>query len=81
MKITVLLFAGLRDAAGTGRVELEISTGSTPRQIALELAERYPRLRPHLATIAYAIDGEFVDAEVQLAEARELALLPPVSGG
>jgi len=81
MKITVLLFASLRDAAGTNRVELETPSDSTPRQIADLLAERYSKLRPHLKTIAYAIDGEFVAADLKLIAAKELALLPPVSGG
>lgn len=81
MKIAVLLFAGLREAAGSGRVELEVPSGTTPRQIATMLAERYPRLRPHLGSIAYASDGEFVAADTQLTAAQELALLPPVSGG
>lgn len=81
MKITILLFAGLREAVGANRVEVETFSGSTPQQIAITLAERYPRLRPHVATIAYAIDGEFVAADTQLTDAKELALLPPVSGG
>ncbi len=81
MKISVMLFASLRDAAGTNRAELEVPAQSTPRQIAELLAERHAGLRPHLKTIAYAIDGEFVAAETKLTEAKELALLPPVSGG
>ena len=81
MKISVLLFAGLRDAAGTSRIELETPAPFTPRKIAELVAERHASLRPHLKTIAYAIDGEFVNAETLLTDAKELALLPPVSGG
>lgn len=81
MKITVLLFASLRDAVGKGRVEIDAPSPATPRKIAELLAEQHASLRPHLKTIAYAIDGEFVPAESELIEAKELALLPPVSGG
>ncbi len=81
MKITVLLFASLRDAVGASRLELEAPDESTPRQIAELLAESHASLRPHLRTIAYAIDGEFVAGDAKWAEAKELALLPPVSGG
>lgn len=81
MKISILLFASLRDAVGKSRVELEAPTPATPRKIAELLAESHASLRPHLKTIAYAIDGEFVNADAQLTEAKELALLPPVSGG
>ncbi|MGH7492374.1 MAG: MoaD/ThiS family protein [bacterium] len=81
MKISVLLFATLREAAGADRVEMELPEGATPRRLAETLAESYPKLRPHLQAMAFAIDGEFVAADMVLRSAEELALLPPVSGG
>ncbi|NUO82744.1 MoaD/ThiS family protein [candidate division KSB1 bacterium] len=81
MKIAVLLFASLRDAVGASRLELEAPAESTPRQIAELLAAGHHHLKPHLKTIAFAIDGEFVAGDAKLAEVKELALLPPVSGG
>ncbi len=81
MKISVLLFAGLRDAVGAPRVEMELPESATPRRLADNLAERYPKLRPHLHAMAFAIDGEFVSGDTVLQNAKELALLPPVSGG
>ena len=81
MKIIVLLFAGLREAAETSRVEMEVPALATPKAIAEMLAARFPKLAGHLNSIAYAIDGEFVAADTTLRESCELALLPPVSGG
>lgn len=81
MKISVLLFASLREAVGAARVEMEMPAGATPRQIAAALAERHPRLRPHLPAMAFAIDEEFVAGDAAVQDAKELALLPPVSGG
>ena len=81
MKISVLLFAALREAVGAPRVEMETAEGATPRRLAETLAERYPQLRPHLKAMAFAVDGEFVAAEANLHHVKELALLPPVSGG
>jgi molybdopterin converting factor subunit 1 len=81
MKIFILLFATLREASGTNRVEMEVPEGATPRHLAEALAERHPKLRPHLQALAFAVDGEFVSADSVLQNARELALLPPVSGG
>ncbi len=81
MKISILLFAALREAVGVSRVEMEMPEDTTPRRLAEALAERYPRLRPHLPAMAFALDGEFVAADAHLQNARELALLPPVSGG
>ena len=81
MKISVMLFASLREAVGADRVEMELPEGATPRRLAEALAERFPKLRPHLRAMAFAIDGEFVSADMVLQSAEELALLPPVSGG
>ncbi|MCG3155538.1 MAG: hypothetical protein DKINENOH_02144 [bacterium] len=81
MKIRILLYASLRDAVGAREVEIELPGPLTPLQIAERLASQYPRLGPHLKSLSFAVDGEFVPAHAALAEARELALLPPVSGG
>ncbi|MDZ7265902.1 MAG: MoaD/ThiS family protein [candidate division KSB1 bacterium] len=81
MKIRILLYAGLREAVGSREIEMELPGPLTPLEIAERLAAQYPRLGPHLKTLAFAVDGEFVPARVVLTQARELALLPPVSGG
>lgn len=81
MKIIVQLFASLRDAVGARQVEMEVPETVTPLQIAERLALQYPKLAPHLPSISFAVDGEFVPADVPLQQVKELALLPPVSGG
>ncbi len=81
MKITVQLFASLRDAVGARELEMDALDSATPLQIAEALASQYPKLQPHLKSISFAVDGEFVPADVPLRQVKELALLPPVSGG
>lgn len=81
MKITVQLFASLRDAVGARELEIDAPESATPLQIAEKLALQYPKLVPHLPSISFAVDGEFVPADVALLQVKELALLPPVSGG
>ncbi|MCL4705072.1 MoaD/ThiS family protein [bacterium] len=81
MKITVQLFASLRDAVGARELEIEAPESATPFQIAERLALQFPKLAPHLPSISFAVDGEFVPADVSLQQVKELALLPPVSGG
>lgn len=81
MKITVQLFASLRDAVGARELEIDAPESATPLQIAELLAQQHPKLQPHLKSISFAVDGEFVPAEVALQQVKELALLPPVSGG
>jgi molybdopterin converting factor subunit 1 len=81
MQITIQLFAILREFAGASQLRLEVSSGTTAQQAAQILAERFPKIRGHLGTISFAVNGEIVSAETVLPDSCELALLPPVSGG
>ncbi len=81
MKITVQLFAILREIAGDSQLTLEVASGITARQAAQILAERFPKFRGHLGTLSFAVNGAVVPAETVLPDLCELALLPPVSGG
>ncbi|MCI0693304.1 MoaD/ThiS family protein [candidate division KSB1 bacterium] len=81
MKIQIQLFAILREAAGANQLSLEVASGTTARQVAQILAERFPKFRGHLGTLSFAVNGEIVAAETVLTDLCELALLPPVSGG
>lgn len=81
MKVSVHLFAILREFAGTGQLELEVPGEVTPLQVAEMLAERLPKLRPHVTTLSFAVNGEIVAAHTPIKAPAEVALLPPVSGG
>jgi molybdopterin converting factor subunit 1 len=74
--VTVRLFAGLRERAGTGARELDLPAGATAGEIwaALDLGERPGGL-------ALAVNRRYVDESTPLAEGDEVALIPPVSGG
>jgi len=76
MQVRVLLFAGLRERAGTGAVELELPDGAKV-QDALDrlaaVAEDVP--------VVMAINREYAPADAPLHAGDELALIPPVSGG
>lgn len=74
MRITVRLFAGLRERAGRARLELEDVSRVADVWPALGLGEEPPGL-------LYAVNREYVDPAYELAEGDEVALIPPVSGG
>ena len=76
MKVTVRLFAGLRQRAGLGSRELELSEGARVGDVwaALELGEQPPGL-------LYAVNRVYSDSAAPLGEGDEVALIPPVSGG
>src|SRR6185436_11508398 len=76
VRVSIRLFAGLRERAGTGARELELSDGARVADVwsALELGNEPPGL-------LYAVNKSYADADSELAEGDEVALIPPVSGG
>jgi len=74
VRVTVRLFAGLRERAGRSRVELEDVSHIEDVWPALALGAEPPGL-------LYAVNREYVEAGHELADGDEVALIPPVSGG
>jgi MoaE-MoaD fusion protein len=76
MRVTVRLFAGLRERAGTGRQDLELRDGARVDDVwpALGLGEEP-------AGLVYAVNRAYVERDHALADGDEVALIPPVSGG
>jgi MoaE-MoaD fusion protein len=76
VRVTVKLFAGLRERAGTGERELELPAGAVAADVwePLGLGEQPPGL-------LYAVNKAYAEPTRKLAEGDEIALIPPVSGG
>jgi MoaE-MoaD fusion protein len=76
MRVTVRLFAGLREHAGTGRRDVELGDGARAEDVwpALELGDEP-------AGLVFAVNRAYVARDSALAEGDEVALIPPVSGG
>jgi molybdopterin synthase catalytic subunit len=74
VRVTVRLFAGLRERAGTGRIELD----GVER-----VADVWGRLGlgDEPGGLLYAVNREYVERDATLADGDEIALIPPVSGG
>ena len=73
------LFAGAREAAGTGRDELP---GRTVGDVLEAARERYGRAFAELLDhCAIWCNGEPCDLDRPVTDADEVAVLPPVSGG
>jgi molybdopterin converting factor subunit 1 len=76
----ILLFAGLADAAG--RRELVLPEGCAPATVAeldAALREQWPVLAGRVFRVA--VNRAYRRAEDPVADADEIALIPPVSGG
>ena len=74
VRITIRLFAGLREQAGYGERELEGVTRVADVWPALGLGEEPDGL-------LYAVNREYAEPTRELADGDEVALIPPVSGG
>ena len=83
MKVTVKLFAGLKDKAGTGNMDMELPGGATVGELAGLLSERYPALKEVLEgrKVFISLNQEMAKREDILKEGDEVGLLPPFSGG
>jgi molybdopterin synthase catalytic subunit len=82
VRISVRLFAILRERAGRSTFELELPDGSTVGD-ALDRLREEPGLREPLERIriAVAVNREYATTLDALSSGDELALVPPVSGG
>jgi molybdopterin synthase catalytic subunit len=74
VRVTVRLFAGLRERAGTAR--LEIDGVERVEDVWAKLA-----LGEEPAGLLYAVNRDYVERGRALADGDEVAVIPPVSGG
>ncbi len=76
MHVSIRLFAGLRERAGTGARELELADGAKVADVwgELDLGDEPPGL-------LYAVNKAYASAESALSDGDVVALIPPVSGG
>jgi molybdopterin synthase catalytic subunit len=80
-RVKVLLFAQLRQAAGTATVELVDGADRTVEQCWEELCHTHPDLGKWRSSVRPALNQGYVDWRDQVHPGDELAFLPPVSGG
>ncbi len=76
MEIQILAFAQARDIVGFSSRAVPCAPEETPRAIVERLAPG--ALITHLRV---ALDCEYADWDAPIGSAREMAIIPPVSGG
>ena len=82
MRVTVKLFAGLREAAGTSDLDEQFEGDSiTVAEFTQRFADRRPALKPQLETVAVAVNEEYARGEAPIRDGDVVALIPPVAGG
>jgi molybdopterin synthase catalytic subunit len=79
--VRVLLFALLRQAAGSATVELRGGADRTVEQCWEELCRSHPDLGRWRSSVKPALNQGYAEWSDQVHPGDELAFLPPVSGG
>ncbi len=81
MNVCVRLFAGARQAAGSGSIDLELPEAATIGELRRRLADEIPPLAGLLGQVMFAIDTEYATDSQEIPPGADVACIPPVSGG
>lgn len=77
----ILLFASLRQRAGRDTLTVEVDEAATVGDLVAAIAAAHPSLAELLAQCRVAVDQSFSRNDDPLGAPKEIALIPPVSGG
>ena len=81
MRVTVRLFARLRDLAGSGELVREVANPATVESVWRSLVTEVPELRAYERTMSVAVNADYSKMSATVSDGDEVAFLPPVSGG
>jgi molybdopterin converting factor small subunit len=81
MEIRVRFFASLVDCTGCAVERIELPPSADVARLWSALVDRHPELGRLAYRPAVACDLEYADWDRALGGVREVAFLPPVSGG
>jgi molybdopterin converting factor subunit 1 len=81
MRVTVRLFARLRDIAGTGELQRDAPAGANVHAVWAGLVSEFPELSAYEKSISCAVNADYSRFTAAVADGDEIAFLPPVSGG
>ena len=81
MRVTVRLFARLRDIAGSEEMTCTVEPGATIGALWKQLAREFPELGQYERSISSALNADYARMDTAVHDGDEVAFLPPVSGG
>jgi molybdopterin converting factor subunit 1 len=81
MRVTVRLFARLRDLAGSGELVRDVRGPATVQTVWDGLVAEVPALVAYERTMSVAVNAEYARMAAAVHDGDEVAFLPPVSGG
>jgi molybdopterin converting factor subunit 1 len=81
MRVTIRLFARLRDLAGSGELIRDVASPATVGTVWSTLVREMPALRDYERTMSVAVNADYARMSAAVHDGDEVAFLPPVSGG
>lgn len=81
IRVKVLFFGRLREAAGTAEDLVDIAAGARIEELFGTLVARRPELARYRSSLVASRNQEFAAWDTLLHSGDEVAFLPPVSGG
>ena len=81
MRVTVQLFARLREIAGRQTLEVDVADAATVADVWQAVAAETPALAPFASSVSCAVNAEFARPAARVRAGDDIAFLPPVSGG
>ena len=81
MRITVRLFARVRDIVGSAELTRNVAAGATIGTVWQLLVDEFPSLAEYERSISSALNADYARMDRPLSDGDEVAFLPPVSGG
>lgn len=81
MRVTIRLFARLRDLAGTGELVRDVPDPATVDSVWRALVTEMPSLCEYERTMSVAVNADYSRMSAVVSDGDEVAFLPPVSGG
>ncbi len=85
MRVSVKIFAQLRDKAGTGDMTVDLKVDqkneATVAQVWQALVALHPGLAPFETSVSCAVNATYAKKHTHVNAGDEVAFLPPVSGG
>ncbi len=81
MRVTVRLFARLRDIAGAAEMTSELPAGATIGTVWQQLAGEFPGMAAYERSMSGALNADYARMDAEVHDGDEIAFLPPVSGG
>jgi MoaE-MoaD fusion protein len=81
MDVQILLFATLKERAGTARLTLDVDSPATVADVRQALIARYPEMDVNVEHAIASLNHDFATDADPVNAGDEVAFFPPVSGG